>query len=107
MKPNPLSALKNLTVPCATTTHFSVRQTDCFDLLAPRTVVASSADPDRLVFARTNSSSWRSIQRSSSRCASPPRRGVDDGGVAVEDEGPAPFGTVRLAEHRCPIAVHV
>ena len=34
MKPKPFSALKNLTVPCATTTRFSGRQTDQFGLFA-------------------------------------------------------------------------
>src|SRR6476646_7591093 len=34
MNPKPFSALKNLTVPCATNTRFSARQTNQFGLLA-------------------------------------------------------------------------
>ncbi len=39
MKPNPFSALKNLTVPCATNTQFSLRRTDLFDSIAAGTLV--------------------------------------------------------------------
>jgi hypothetical protein len=38
MKPKPLSALKNFTVPCATNTRFSGRLTNDFGLLATVTV---------------------------------------------------------------------
>src|SRR6478735_7549787 len=47
MKPNPFSALKNFTVPCATDTHFSARQANRFGLLATRNCTHRLAEPWR------------------------------------------------------------
>src|SRR3954470_24526840 len=60
MKPKPFSALKNLTVPCATNTRFSARQANQFGLLAVRDLTQSGRR-------------WAEIRESPSASVSAPR----------------------------------
>lgn len=73
MNPNPFSALKNFTVPCATNTQFSMRQIDQFDLLAIETVLAGARSPD--IKSRCDPS--RAASRVISRRAATSARVVD------------------------------